>query len=152
MKEKITEKGYELLTRHLKQLVDLERGKVQKEIDAARKFCDFGEDSTFRQLVEERFKLDRRIEKLEKLLAQAEIIEPDSLAKDRISFGSTVRLIQLESNEEESFTIGHPAELSVRDDLISIESPLAKQLLGKKPGDLVSLSGEENFFKIVEVS
>lgn len=136
----ITKKGYQLLKNKwlLSKKEKLER--LQREINQARNYCDFGEDVTFQSLINERFRLEEEISNVENLLTKVTIIDAKQRSTEKISFGHTVTLINITNGTKETFTIGHSMEGNVRNNLLSVYSPLGKKLLGKRVGDLILLN------------
>lgn len=150
--EKMTRLGHELLTKRLDYLVKVKRGRLEEEIKEARRFCDFSEDVSFKQLVDDRLNLDQEIRRLGGILSEVEILDSKTLDPLTLSFGHKVTLIDRVSGKEESFTIGHPAESYVREDILSAEAPLARELVGRKVGDVVSLDQSGESFQIIDIS
>ena len=97
--------------------------------------------------------MEARIAELTDVVGRAQVIDPSTLAHARISFGSTVELIDQESDEEVRYTIVGGQESNPSKGLISINSPMAKVLLGKEEGDevKVTLPGGKKEYEIDEV-
>ncbi len=87
------------------------------------------------------------------MLANAQIIDPASLPHDKVSFGSSVKIVNLDTDKEFVYTLVGSMESDPSRGLISVSSPIAKALIGKKEGDEVSimLPSGENEFEILEV-
>lgn len=135
----MTEHGYNKLISELKQLKEVERPHVVKEIDTAREHGDLKENAEYHAAKEKQLLIEARINELSDLLGRARVVDPSTLTHDKVSFGSSIKLEDLESGEELSYTIVGGLESNPNLGLISINSPLAKQLLGKKVGDEVQV-------------
>ncbi len=150
----MTSYGYERLCEELKKLKEIERPNIIKEIDIARSYGDLKENAEYHAAKDKQLFIEARIAELSEMLANAQVIDPSTLAHDRVSFGSTVKILNLASNKEMTYTIVGGFESDPNLGLISIGSPIAKSLLGKEEGDEVSIvlpSGESDF-EILEIS
>jgi transcription elongation factor GreA len=139
---------YEKLSIELEQLKNEERAKVAKIIDEARELGDLKENAEYHAAKERQGLMEARISELTDIVGRAQVIDPSTLAHERVSFGSTVILTDHESQEELKYTIVGVQESNPNKGLISIESPMAKALLGKEEGDEVSIklpSGLKHF-------
>ncbi|WP_300919105.1 transcription elongation factor GreA, partial [Helicobacter rodentium] len=119
---------------------EVERPKNIIEIDTAREHGDLKENAEYHAARERQLFLDARINELTQLVAEARVIDPASLTHDKVSFGSTIKLEDLESEEQFTYTIVGATESNPEKGLISYNSPLAKQLLGKFVGDEVGVT------------
>lgn len=137
--EPMTEYGYNKLITELKNLKEVERPQNIIEIDTAREHGDLKENAEYHAARERQLFLDARINELTQLVAEARVIDPASLTHDKVSFGSTIKLEDLDSEEQFTYTIVGATESNPEKGLISYNSPLAKQLLGKFVGDEVSV-------------
>ena len=135
----MTEYGYKKLITELKNLKEVERPQNIIEIDTAREHGDLKENAEYHAARERQLFLDARINELTQLVAEARVIDPASLTHDKVSFGSTIKLEDLDSEEQFTYTIVGATESNPEKGLISYNSPLAKQLLGKFVGDEVSV-------------
>ena len=136
----MTEYGYKKLITELKNLKEVERPQNIIEIDTAREHGDLKENAEYHAARERQLFLDARINELTQLVAEARVIDPASLTHDKVSFGSTIKLEDLNSEEQFTYTIVGATKSNPDKGLISYNSPLAKQLLGKFVGDEVSVS------------
>ncbi|WP_299548889.1 transcription elongation factor GreA [uncultured Helicobacter sp.] len=135
----MTEYGYNKLITELKNLKEVERPKNIIEIDTAREHGDLKENAEYHAARERQLFLDARINELTQLVAEARVIDPTTLSHDKVSFGSTVTLEDLDTEENYTYTIVGATESNPDKGLISYHSPLAKQLLGKVVGDEVGV-------------
>jgi len=131
---------YVKLSEELEQLKSEERGKIAKIIDEARAQGDLKENAEYHAAKDEQGLMEARIAELTDVVGRAQVIDPSTLAHERISFGSTVELIDQTTDEELVYTIVGGQESNPSRGFISIQSPMAKALLGKEEGDEVSIS------------
>lgn len=153
-KEPMTNHGYELLCEELKNLKEIERPNIIKEIDIARSYGDLKENAEYHAAKDKQLFIEARIAELSEMLANAQVIDPSILPHTKVSFGSTVKILNLDNDKEMIYTIVGGIESNPSKGLISFGSPIAKSLLGKEEGDEVSItlpSGESDF-EILEVS
>ena len=129
---------FEKLSRELEQLKNEERGKIAKIIDEARALGDLKENAEYHAAKERQGLMEARILDLGDLIGRAQIVDPSTLPHQRVSFGSSVTLTDTETGEELVYTIVGSQESNPEQGLISIQSPLAKLLLGKEEGDEVN--------------
>lgn len=151
--EPMTIFGYEKLQAEVKDLKEVKRPGVVKAIEEALEHGDLKENAEYHAAKEMQKNIDNRLAELQELLGNAQIVDPSELEHARVSFGSTVIMTDLDSDEEVSYTIVGGAESNPDMGLISFNSPLAKQLLGKEEGDEVKvrLPGGVKEFEIEEV-
>ena len=145
---------YKKLSVELEQLKTHERGNIAAIIDEARAQGDLKENAEYHAAKDEQGLMEARIAELTDVVGRAQVIDPATLAHTRISFGSTVELVDQATDEEVTYTIVGGQESNPSKGLISFQSPLAKALLGKEEGDEVSIalpSGKKTY-DIEEVS
>jgi len=152
-KEPMLRVTFEKLSKELEQLKNEERGKIARIIDEARALGDLKENAEYHAAKERQGMMEARIIELGDLVGRAQVIDPSSLPHQRISFGSTVKLIDLETDEELVYTIVGGQESDPEKGLISFQSPLAKLLLGKEEGDEIraALPSGKKQYEIEEV-
>jgi transcription elongation factor GreA len=139
---------YKKLSEELEQLKSQERAKIAKIIDEARELGDLKENAEYHSAKERQGLMEARITELTDIIGRAQVIDPSTLAHERISFGSTVVLIDQDTDEELTYTIVGVQESNPNKGLISIQSPMARALLGKEEGDEVELNlpnGKKSF-------
>ena len=148
----ITPKGAQKLKDELGRLKE-ERPKISRDIGVAREHGDLSENAEYHAAKERQGMVEARIKDIEDKLARAEIIDPSKLHGDRISFGATVELSNVDTDEAVTYQIVGAEEANVNDGLISISAPLARALIGKQVGDevKVKLPAGERLYEVVAV-
>ena len=151
--EPMTLFGYEKLQAEVKELKEVKRPGVVKAIEEALEHGDLKENAEYHAAKEQQKNIDNRLVELQEILGNAQIVDPSELAHTKISFGSTVQMTDMNTDEEVIYTIVGGCESNPDMGLISFHSPLAKQLLGLEEGDEVKvrLPGGEKEFEIDEV-
>lgn len=149
----MTKFGYGKLTSELNYLKTVERPKIVKAIEEAVELGDLKENAEYHAAKERQGQIDDRMNELSDLLGRAQIVDPSELQHSRVCFGSTVLLCDLDTDEELTYTIVGGVESNPDMGLISFNSPLAKQLLGKEEGDdfKARFPGGEREFEVLEV-
>ncbi len=153
MTEPMSKYGFNKLTQELKDLKEVQRAKVAQEIDIARAHGDLKENAEYHAAKEKQAFIEFKINELSKMLSNAEVIDPESLKHDKVSFGSTVTIINLDTDKESVYTIVGTTESNPEKGLISFNSPLARGLIGKEEGDevIVNLPAGETEFEILKI-
>jgi len=131
---------YVKLSEELEQLKTHERGNIAAIIDEARAQGDLKENAEYHAAKDEQGLMEARIAELTDVVGRAQVIDPAALAHERVSFGSTVELVDQETDEELVYTIVGGQESNPSKGFISILSPMAKALLGKEEGDEVEIA------------
>lgn len=140
--------GKQLLDAELKRLLHEERPSVIKAIEEARAQGDISENAEYDAAKERQGMIEGRIAELQTKIATAEVINPSDVKSDRIVFGATVTLLDLESDDEVTYQIVGIDEADVKLGKVSIMSPIARALIGKKANDVVlvhSPKGEREY-------
>jgi len=153
-KEPMLDITYKKLSQELEQLKTVERGAIAKVIDEARELGDLKENAEYHAAKDKQGLMEARIAELTDIVGRAQVVDPSTLAHQRISFGSTIDLSDQDTQEEVRYTIVGGQESNPAKGLISIQSPMARALIGKEEGDEVSLtlpSGTKTF-DIEEIS
>lgn len=114
-----------------------ERPKISREIGIAREHGDLKENAEYHAAKERQGLVEARLKEIEDRLARAEVIDPTKLSGDRVRFGATVTLTNLDSEEQSTYQIVGADEADINHGLISISAPLARALIGKSIGDEV---------------
>ncbi len=131
---------YNKLSEELEQLKSVERGVIAQIIDEARAQGDLKENAEYHAAKDKQGLMEARISDLTDVVGRAQVVDPSTLAHTRVSFGSTVQLTDQNTDEEISYTIVGGQESRPAKGLISIQSPMARILIGKEEGDEVSLT------------
>ena len=153
-KEPITIQGFEKLKEELDELKKIKRPKIIEAIAEARGHGDLKENAEYHAAKEEQAKIEGRVLEINDLIARANIVDVTKLEKkDNVIFGSTVDLINLETNEKKTYKIVGKDEADMTKNYIYFRSPIGKALIGQKKKELITVvtpSGEKNF-EITEV-
>lgn len=137
-KEPMTNAGYNKITGALDFLKSSERPETVIALDEARQLGDLKENAEYHAAKDKLRLIDIQIAEIGAIISKAIIIDPTTLPHDRVAFGSTLELVDVNSEEEFTYTIVGSVEADVNKGLISFNSPLSKQLLGKQEGDEVN--------------
>jgi len=150
----ITIKGYASLKKELERLKKIERPENIKAIEEARAHGDLSENAEFEAAKDRQGFIEGRIGELEYKLASADIIDPDKLPKDKAIFGCTVMLENIDTGEEIKYQLVGPDESNIEKKRISVTSPLGKAMIGKKPGEEVTLTapGGKRSYELIEIA
>ncbi|HEX9621725.1 MAG TPA: transcription elongation factor GreA [Polyangiaceae bacterium] len=130
----ITPGGAEKLKEELARLKE-ERPKISREIGVAREHGDLSENAEYHAAKERQGMVEARIKDLEDKLSRAEVIDPAKLGGDKVRFGATVSLTNLDTDEESTYQIVGADEADIEQGTISVSAPLARALIGKTAGD-----------------
>jgi len=149
----MTPAGHAKLREELKQLRDVERPRISKDIGAAIEMGDLSENAEYHAAKERQGMVEARIKELEDRLSRADVIDPTKLTGTRTAFGATVTVLETETDKELTYQIVGADESDVDRNRISVTSPIARALLGKEPGDEVSVRtpGGKRELEVVKV-
>jgi transcription elongation factor GreA len=149
----VTKKGFAALKKELENLKKIERPENIKAIEEARAHGDLSENAEYAAAKDRQGFIEGRINELEFKLANIDIIETDKLPKDRAVFGSEVVLENTETGEDVRYQLVGPDESDIENGRISVSSPLGKAIIGRKPGDELSLRvpGGRRTYELVEI-
>ncbi|MBI1908781.1 MAG: transcription elongation factor GreA [Deltaproteobacteria bacterium] len=136
----MTPDGFRKLQEELKQLKAVERPKAVQDIENARSHGDLSENAEYDAAKERQALLSKRIAEVEDTLSRAQVIDPSKMDHEKIVFGASVRLLDTESGEEINYQIVGATESNIKAGKISIESPIAKSLIGKGEEDVVKVT------------
>ena len=153
-KEPITSQGIEKLKQELEKLKNEKRPKIVEAIAEARAHGDLKENAEYHAAKEEQARNESRIIEINDLIARANVIDVTKLEKkDHVIFGSTVHLLDLESNIKKTYKIVGKDEADMKKNYIYFRSPIGKALIGKNKKDMITVitpSGEKKF-EIIEI-
>lgn len=144
----ITAHGKSVLEQELKRLTVEERPRIIKAIEEARAHGDISENAEYDAAKERQAHIEGRIGDIQHKLAMAETVDPKTIKSDKIVFGATVELVDVESDEKVVYQIVGIDESDVKLGKVSILSPIARAMIGKTKGDSVvvqSPKGDKEF-------
>lgn len=140
----MTIRGKAMLEAELKKLLLEERPSVILAIEEARAQGDISENAEYESAKERQSMIEGRIAEIQGKLAGAEVIDPSQIKADRIVFGATVSIVDTETEEKFVYSIVGVDESDVKKGMISILSPLARALIGKKTGETVTVQSPKS--------
>lgn len=150
----MTEEGLEELKEELHRLRTKERSQIADDIAEARAKGDLSENAEYDAAKEKQGKLEARISEIEDTIARARIVDESTVDDSKAYILSDVTVENLDTGDEETFTLVSEEEADISDNKISVESPIGEGLLGKEKGDEVAIDVPAGTvsFKIVEIS
>ena len=135
----MTPRGYGLLEEELRRLRSEERPRIVREIEEARAHGDISENAEYHAAKERQGQIEARLRQLEDRLARAQVIDPSQQSGDRVIFGATVVLVDVESEERTTYMIVGEDEADVNQGMISVTSPVARAIIGREEGSSVQV-------------
>jgi len=152
-KEPMMKKTYEKLNKELNYLKNEERRNIAKIIDEARELGDLKENAEYHSAKDKQGLMEARINELSDITGRAQVVDPSKLKHERVSFGSSITLTNIKTKEEITYTIVGRQESNPEKGLISIQSPIARILIGKEEGDevIANLPSGKTKYDIEEV-
>jgi transcription elongation factor GreA len=150
----ITVAGHSALEAELKRLQQVERPKIIQAIAEARSHGDLSENAEYHSAKEAQSHNEGRIAELEDRIQRAEVIDVSKLSGNSVKFGATVTLVDEDTEEKRVFQIVGESEADVRSGRVSISSPTARALIGKKVGDSVEVNtpGGGKSYEILKIA
>lgn len=136
----ITPQGFQKLKDELKRLRSVEMPEIVKAIEVARDHGDLSENADYDAAKNRQGQIVSRMTEIEDKIARAQVIDPSTLKHDKIVFGATVKLLDVDTDEEMEYQIVGADESDVKQGKISIQSPIARSLIGKSEGDVVKMT------------
>ena len=145
--------GYNELKAELERLKRIERPQNIKAIEEARAHGDLSENAEYHAAKDRQSFLEGRINELEFKVASAEVIDTEKLSKTRAVVGSKVVLENIDTGEDVEYMLVGPDESNVEQGRISIQSPLGRAIIGKKPGDelILQTPGGKRAYELVDI-
>jgi transcription elongation factor GreA len=149
----MTAPGLQRLSDELRQLKAEERPSIIRQIAEARTHGDLSENAVYHAARERQSFIEGRIAELEEIVSSVEVIDPSSLSGEHIMFGAHVRLVEEDTEKESAYQIVGVYEADIKSGKLSISSPLAKALIGKRVGDAVSVPapGGDRSYEILSI-
>ncbi|MFZ5907850.1 MAG: transcription elongation factor GreA [Nitrospirota bacterium] len=150
----ITPDGYQKMQEELQKLLKFDRPKNIKDIAEARAHGDLSENAEYHAAKEKQSFIEGRIQELKTKLALADVIDPATISQDRVAFGATVKVLDIDTDEAKVFQLVGPEEADVKNGRISIISPVGRALLNKEIGDVVTIQAPARTmeYEILEIS
>jgi transcription elongation factor GreA len=136
----MTADGFQRLEEELRHLRMNERPAVIRQIAEAREHGDLSENAEYHAARERQSFIEGRVAELEDKIARAEIIDVSKLSGKQVKFGATITVVDEDTDEKNSYQIVGPDEADIREKRLSITSPLARAVIGKKVGDTVEVT------------
>ncbi|HNW46847.1 MAG TPA: transcription elongation factor GreA [Thermotogota bacterium] len=149
----LTKEGFDSLNEELKQLREKLMYEIAQRIKEAREFGDLSENSEYEEAKNEQGRINGRIIEIENILQKAEIIDPNDIQTDVINLGHQVLLKDLKTNKEQKIKIVNSQEADIFEKKISVESPLGKEISGRRVGEEIRVKtpGGIQRFKIMGI-
>ena len=150
----LTQEGYDKIVAEHEELVSVRRREISERLKEAISYGDISENAEYDAAKNEQAELEERILKLENMIRKATIINEDEMSSDRVRVGLTVKVLDVEENEEMEFTIVGSTEADPFEGRISNESEVGKNLLGKQKGDTVQIVVPDGLltYKVVDIT
>lgn len=144
----VTKNGFKRLSEELIHLKKVARPDVIQAIAEAREHGDLSENAEYHAAREQQSFIEGRIQELEAVTGRAQVIDPTTLSGDTVKFGATVKIVDEETDEEETYQIVGDYESDMENGKLSMSAPVARALIGKAEGDSVSVKtpkGERDY-------
>ena len=137
MANPITKNGMDKIQEELDQLIKVEREKLKTVIAEARELGDLKENAEYHAAKEKQSIMEGRIAQLQGIVASSEVLDPATVKSEKIVFGATVTILNIDTDESTTYQIVGEPESDLNSGKISYNSPLGKALIGKEVGDEV---------------
>jgi transcription elongation factor GreA len=149
----MTEAGHAAMLEEIKHLKTVERPRIIKLIEEARSHGDLSENAEYHAAKEQQGWTEARVAELEDKISRAEIIDVTKLSGDTVKFGAKVTLVDEDTEQKAAYQIVGEFEADVKKGKISVSSPIARAIIGKKKGDSVEVStpGGGKSYEILQV-
>lgn len=149
----LTKAGFKALQDELKTLREKDRPAVITAISEAREHGDLSENAEYHAAREKQSFIEGRITELEAIVSLADVIDTVAIVSDTITFGASVVIADTQTDAEKTYTIVGDPEADLAQGKISISSPVARALIGKQQGDLVTVNAPAGAieYEIVEI-
>ena len=135
----MSQEGYDKLRAQIKQLEEVERPEVIRQIQEAREKGDLSENAEYDAAKEAQGKLETHIAELKATLADAKIIDTSKVQTDTVQILSKVEMKNVKTGMKMEYTLVSESEANLREGKISVATPIAQGLLGKRVGDIASI-------------
>lgn len=150
----LTRKGEQQLKEELNELKSVRRRDIAEKIKVALSFGDLSENSEYDEAKNEQGKIESRITEIEQTLAHAQIVDDEDISTEKVGIGTTVKILDMEMNEEMEFRIVGTKEADIGSGKMSDESPIGAAIMGRSVGEQVDVETPSGIigFKILEIS
>ncbi|MEN9918882.1 MAG: transcription elongation factor GreA [Bacteroidota bacterium] len=150
----MTEEGYDKLREEINLLETVERPKISKQIGEARDKGDLSENAEYDAAKEAQGILESKIAQMKNLLANARIIDKNSIGTDFVQILNRVTIKNTKNNQQMTYTLVAESEANLKENKIAINTPIAKGLMGKKVGDVAEITVPNGLvsFEIIEIT
>ncbi|TKJ39079.1 transcription elongation factor GreA [candidate division LCP-89 bacterium B3_LCP] len=135
----MSREGIDKVKRELKQLLKVEQPRISKKLASAREHGDLSENAEYDAAREEMEHMQRRIGRLQETLARAQIFDPKNIDPDEVTLLATVELQDLKKKKNITYKLVSAEEVDVERNMISIESPVGRALVGKRVDEIVTI-------------
>lgn len=146
--EYMSKEGYNKIMTELQEMINIELPRVKDAIAEARDKGDLSENFEYHAAKREQGKLLSRIRYKQRILENARIIDTSQLESERVGLLRTVEITNMGNNTKMKYTIVNPHEANLKEGKISIKSPIAEALLGKKEGEVVDVKVPSGILKL----
>ena len=153
-KKQMSREGYEKLEKELDYLITVRRAEVAQKLKEARSFCDLSENAVYDEAKNEQGILEATIAEMENTLANAEVVDDDSISTNEVGVGSTIEIKRVDKDKTEKFKIVGTTEANPAEGKISDDSPIGKAAIKKKVGDVFTVEAPvgELQFEVISIS
>ncbi|OQC46844.1 MAG: Transcription elongation factor GreA [Bacteroidetes bacterium ADurb.Bin028] len=150
----LTEEGLNKLKDELDRLVNVERGNISRQIAEARDKGDLSENAEYDAAKEAQGLLEMKISKLQEIVRNARVLDPSQISTDAVQILNKVKLKNVKTGSTMEYTIVAETEANLKEKKISVNTPIAKGLLGRKVGDVVEIEVPNGIvtFEILNIS
>ncbi len=150
----MTEEGLANLKKELENLTSVERPAISQQIAEARDKGDLSENAEYEAAKEAQGLLEMKIARLEDMVANARIIDESKINTSQVQILNTVKIKNTKNNQQLKYTLVSESESDIKNGKISVATPIARGLLGKKVGDVVDIKVPSGLmsFEIMEIS
>ena len=149
----MTEAGHAAMMEEIKHLKSVERPRIIRAIEEARSHGDLSENAEYHAAKEQQGWTEARVAELEDKISRAEVIDISKLSGDTVKFGAKVTLVDEDTEDKAIYQIVGEFEADVKKGMISVSSPIARAIIGKRSGDSVEVAtpGGGKSYEIVKV-
>lgn len=150
----MTEEGYEKLKEEINLLETVERPKISKQIAEARDKGDLSENAEYDAAKEAQGLLEAKIAQMKNLLANARLIDKNSIGTDSVQILNKVTIKNTKNNQQMTYTLVAESEANLKENKIAISTPIAQGLMGKKVGEIAEINVPNGMvsFEIIDIS